>query len=133
MKVALVALALVLGVGLAACHQGHGLGGPDFAAPPDLEPPADLEPAPDLVPPPNCGKIIFCAFQCGTTNLTCLPGCFQNASPMAVQEAGALIACAAQSCLAGDGGAGGMFQIFQCLQTNCLMQLAGCQGLGIGG
>ena len=42
-----------------------------------------------------------------------------------------LFACAAQSCLAGDMGAGGMFQILQCLQDKCPMQLDACHGLGI--
>lgn len=127
----LVAAALLV---VAACHQGNGLGLPDLQAPPDLAPPADLSPAPDLLPPKTCGEIVGCAIMCGTSNLTCLGGCFNGASPQAIQEAGALVLCAGQNCL-GDGGVGGggMFGIFQCLSDKCPMQLSGCEGLGIGG
>lgn len=129
--VGLVAAALLLA---AACHEGNGLGGPDLAPPVDLAPPSDLLPPPDLVPPPNCGQIVGCAIMCGTSNLTCLGGCFQNAPPQAIQEAGALVLCAGQNCL-GDGGVGGgnMLGIFQCLADKCPMQLSGCEGLGLGG
>lgn len=114
----------------AACQQGNGLGGPDLTPPPDLAPAADLTPAPDLLPPPNCGQIVACALECGAQGLSCLLGCGQNASPQAIAEAGALVACAAQNCLAADGGAGTL-QIFQCLTQKCPTQLAGCEGLGL--
>ncbi len=124
----LLAAALVV----AACHEGNGLGGPDFAIPPDLAPPADLLPPADLTPPLTCGQIVGCALMCGTSNLTCLGGCFNGASPQAIQQAGALVLCAGQNCL-GDGGisGGGQFGIFQCLQQKCPSQLSGCQGLGL--
>jgi hypothetical protein len=116
---------------LAACSQGNGLGAGDLSEPLDLQEP-DLLTPPDMVPPPTCGKIVFCAFQCGTTNLQCVLGCGTSAPPAEVTAALSLIACAAQSCLAGDMGAGGMLQILQCLQMSCPMQLDACHGLGIG-
>jgi hypothetical protein len=62
-------------------------------------------------------------------NLSCLPGCIQNAPPAAQQQAIALGLCAAQSCLQNDGGS--MLQIFQCLTQSCPTQLAACGGLGL--
>jgi hypothetical protein len=124
------ALVLVAALLVAGCHQGNGLSAGDLSTPEDMTTPPDLQPPPDMVPPPNCGKIAFCAITCGTQNLTCLGGCFQNAPPMALQEAGTLVACAAQNCLQADGG---MLQLFQCLSDKCPMQLAGCEGLGLGG
>jgi hypothetical protein len=124
-------LCLAAGTQVAACSQGNDLGAGDLSEPPDLEEP-DLLPPPDMVPPPTCGKIVFCAFMCGTTNLQCVLGCGTSAPPAEVTAALSLIGCAAQNCLAGDMGAGGMLQILQCLQTNCPMQLNACHGLGIG-
>jgi len=121
MRMALVALAVVL----AACHQGNGLGGPPVEDMAQIE---DLTPPPDLLPGPTCGKIVACVLGCGMMNLLCLPGCVQNAPPMAQQQAFTLVACAAQNCL--QGGAGGnMFQIFQCLAQKCPTEVQGCQGL----
>jgi len=115
---------------LAACSQGNGLGEADLAPPADLQEP-DLLPPVDMVPPPNCGKIVFCAFMCGTTNLQCVLGCGTSAPPAEVTAALSLFACAAQNCLAADMGAGGgQLQILQCLQDKCPMQLDACHGLG---
>ncbi|MGZ3427506.1 MAG: hypothetical protein ACXVCV_12695 [Polyangia bacterium] len=149
--VAMAAMASALGGGVMGCHEGNGLGAGDMLEGVDLLPPADLELPPDLVPPPNCGKIVFCALGClGTGGLTggggasggdmsganpigCVLGCGQNAPAAEVTAALSLIGCAAQNCLAADGGAGGQLAIFQCLQMSCPMQLAGCKGLGFGG
>jgi hypothetical protein len=146
------AIAAALGGGV-GCNEGNGLGAGDMTQV-DLLPPADLVPPVDLVPPPNCGKIVFCALGClggggipgvggggassdmsGANAIGCVLGCGQNAPPAEVTSALTLIACAAQSCLAADGGAsgGGQLGILQCLQTQCPMQLAACKGLGIGG
>jgi len=78
----------------------------------------------------TCGQVVSCTVQCGLTNLTCDQMCVQGASPTALQQAGTLVLCAAQSCLLGqpDGG-GGMAAIFQCLPQNCGTQVAGCDGL----
>jgi hypothetical protein len=149
--VAMAAMASALGGGMVGCHEGNGLGAGDMTEGPDLLPPADLMPPPDLVPPPNCGKIVFCALGClgtgvggigggagggdmsGANPIGCVLGCGQNAPPAEVTAALSLIGCAAQNCLAADGGAGGQLAIFQCLQMSCPMQLAGCKGLGFGG
>lgn len=153
--VATAAMATALGGGVVGCHEGNGLQAGDMTEGPDLMPPADLELPPDLVPPPNCGKIVFCALGClggggipgvggggggassdmGANPIGCVLGCGQNAPPTEVTAALSLIACAAQGCLAADGGAGGGGQlgVLQCLQMKCPMQLAACKGLGFGG
>jgi hypothetical protein len=147
-----LAMATALGGGV-GCHEGNGLGAADMVAGPDMVPPADMVPPVDMVPPPNCGKIVFCALGClgggiipggggtaggdmsGANPIGCVLGCGQNAPPAEVTAALSLIACAAQSCLATDGGsgAGGQLGLFQCLQNSCPTQLTGCKGLGIGG
>ncbi|HEX6838003.1 MAG TPA: hypothetical protein VF334_15605 [Polyangia bacterium] len=144
------AMASALG-GSIGCHEGNGLGAGDMTEV-DLLPPPDLEPAPDLIPPPNCGKIVFCALGClggggiglpgtgggggdmsGANPIGCVLGCGTNAPPAEVTAALSLIACAAQNCLAADGGAGGGGQlgILQCLQMSCPSQLNACHGIGI--
>ena len=143
------AMATALGGGM-GCHEGNGLGAADMTEV-DLLPPPDLVPPVDMVPPPNCGKIVFCALGClgggglglpgtggggggdmsGANPLGCVLGCGQNAPPAEVQAALGLILCAAQSCLAADGGSSGTLGIFQCLQMSCPMQLQACHGLGI--
>ncbi|MDB4968585.1 MAG: hypothetical protein JWN44_4274 [Myxococcales bacterium] len=125
------ALLLATVIAVAGCHQGNGLGAGDLSEPVDLSEP-DLLPPVDMVPPPTCGKIVFCAFMCGTTNLTCVLGCGQSAPAAEVGAALSLVGCAAQNCLASDMGAGGMLQILQCLQDKCPMQLNACSGIGIG-
>ncbi len=147
------AMATALG-GAVGCQEGNGLGGADMTEV-DLLPPADLVPTPDLVPPPNCGKIVFCAISClggggiglpgtggggagdmsGANALGCVLGCGQNAPAAEVTAALSLMLCAAQSCLAADGGAGGggTLGILTCLQTSCPSQLSACHGLGLGG
>jgi hypothetical protein len=131
------ALLFTITLALCGCTQGNGLGG--APPPPDLLGPVDMVPPPDLVPPKTCGKIVGCALMCigsggldaGLGNAGCVLGCGQGAPPAEVGAALSLIACAAQNCL--SGGTGNQLQIFQCLLTSCPMQLAGCQGLGIGG
>jgi hypothetical protein len=128
---------LVAALAVVGCHQGNGLGGPP--PPPDLLGPVDMVPPPDLVPPTTCGKIVSCALMCigsggldaGLGNAGCVLGCGTGAPPAEVGAALSLIACAAQNCLA--GGTGNQLQIFQCLLTSCPTQLAGCNGLGLGG
>lgn len=144
------AMAAALGGGV-GCHEGNGLGAADMSSV-DLLPPADLLTPPDLVPPPNCGKIVFCALGClggggiglpggtgggggdmsGANPIGCVLGCGQNAPPAEVTAALGLIVCAAQSCLAADGGSSGTLGILQCLQMSCPTQLMACHGLGLG-
>ena len=137
---------VVAALALAGCHQGNGLGQGDLSPPADLLPAPDLTPPPDMVPPPTCGKIVFCALQClggaglggggaadaGVANLGCVLGCGQNAPPAQVTAALTLVGCAAQNCLQ-NGAGGNQLQIFMCLSMKCSTQLAGCQGIGIGG
>jgi hypothetical protein len=144
------AIATALGGGV-GCHEGNGLGAADMTEV-DLLPPADLVPPVDLTPPPNCGKIVFCALGClggggipgigggggggdmsGANPIGCVLGCGQNAPPAEVGAALSLIGCAAQNCLAADGGTSGQLGIFMCLQQSCPMQLAACHGLGFSG
>lgn len=106
----------------AACNQGNGLS----------ITPADMAPTPDLAGR-SCGEIVRCALTCGTQDPTCLVGCGQGASTESVTQAGALVVCAAQNCLSGDGGTAGMLQIFTCLSRQCSTQLRGCEGLELGG
>jgi hypothetical protein len=133
---AAIVAALLLG---GACNQGGELANPiDFGAgaddlmsvaPPDLAGTADLA-------GPTCGHIVQCVIQCGLTDLTCDQTCFQGAQPEALQQAGALVLCAAQNCLQAqpDGGSG-MLGMIQCLLQNCGTEVADCQGLlgGFGG
>jgi len=133
---------LALALAAAGCNEGNELatGAFDFSQPSDGAnmTPADLAASDDLASAgKSCGQIVSCAIQCGTTNATCLGACFTGADPQGLLEAGALVACAAQSCLAGGGdggiggglGGGGTAGIFQCLIMNCQMQIAGCPGL----
>jgi hypothetical protein len=140
------AAALTIAIALAAvgCNEGNELatGAFDFATATGGDSGAIADAAADLstgdLAARDCGQIVSCVLQCGTTNLTCLPQCVQNADPMAVQQAGALTLCAATNCLnllGGDGGAGGggMAGIFQCLLSQCGSQVSMCQGLfGLG-
>jgi hypothetical protein len=144
------AMGLALGGG-SGCTEGNGLGAADMTEV-DMLPPADLRPPVDLLPPPNCGKIVFCALGClggggiggigggtgggdmsGANPIGCVLGCGQNAPPAEVGAALSLIGCAAQNCLAADGGTSGQLGIFMCLQQSCPMQLAACHGLGFSG
>jgi hypothetical protein len=111
------------------------------STPPTLKPtpPPDMTQRHDLAEPPDmsaesCGAIVSCLITMGTTNPT---SCFSNVGATGGGEAFALIACAAQHCLQGDGGAGlgglggggNQLGLLQCLSTNCQMQLSNCQGL----
>lgn len=127
---------LAFALAAAGCNEGNELatGAFDFSQPGDSGnlPQDDLSAAPVDMAAKSCGQIVTCAIQCGTTNATCIGMCFTGASPTGLLQAGALVACAAQNCLTGgDGGAagGGMAGVFQCLITNCQMQIAGCPGL----
>ena len=149
--VAACAMVTALGGGT-GCTEGNGLGAADMTPPVDMTPPPDLVPAPDLLPPPNCGQIVFCALGClgggigglgggggaaadmsGSNPISCVLGCGTGASSTDVTAALSLIVCAAQSCLAADGGTSGELGILQCLETSCSSQVLACHGLGIGG
>ncbi len=144
-------MATALGGGV-GCSEGNGLGGADMTPPVDMTPPPDLVPPPDLLPPPNCGQIVFCAIGClggsalggiggggsggdmsGSNPISCVLGCGSGASSTDVTAALSLIVCAAQNCLAADGGTSGTIGILQCLTTSCSSQVSACPGLGFSG
>ena len=78
----------------------------------------------------TCGDIVKCAIGCGLALGACQLMCFQGASPQGLQEAIALVQCAAQNCAAQlqpDGG--GQVGIFTCLATSCGTQVGNCSGL----
>jgi hypothetical protein len=133
-------VALLAALALSCNEEGHDelKNPPDEAMLVDLSETADLSSA-DLVPGITCGSIITCVItQCGATNLTCDQMCVAGAPSSAIVAASALIGCAAISCLAGDGGAGGLggglnLGLLLCLQNHCSMQIANCPGLFSGG
>ena len=116
----------------------------DMAATPvDLAEPIDLALSIDFArgqPPQDdlaeagksCGEIVQCLIGCGLMIGGCQLTCFQGASPSGLTEASALVACAAQKCLASrrDGGQG---NILVCIIGSCGNQVAMCQGFGFGG
>jgi hypothetical protein len=119
---------------LAGCSEGHD----DLSGTPDLAMAADAGETPDLsdfdLLGPSCGKIVICIFTCGVTDLTCDQTCVAGAQPAAIQQAGALTLCAAQNCLGGLGGDGGvnpnnMLAIIACLEQMCPKQINACQDL----
>jgi hypothetical protein len=133
------AVALLVGLGLAA-GCGRTEGGLQVATPPDMAKRAIADLAqPDLAQA-NCGQIVSCAITQAVSNPLGAAQCFQGASAMGQQEAGALFLCAVQHCLApGDGGVGlggggglgggNQLQLLQCLGMSCQAQLTACQGL----
>ncbi|MSP61836.1 MAG: hypothetical protein EXR72_16180 [Myxococcales bacterium] len=109
--------------------------GDDMAKPPppDLARPIDLAQSPDLAKPgKNCGQIMQCMIGCGAMLGACQAACFQGASPKGLQQAGALVACAAQKCFLAQGDMGGTNPIL-CLISKCGNEVAMCEGFGFGG
>jgi hypothetical protein len=104
---------------LAASPQDLASSREDMASPPDL-----------AMAGKTCGDIVKCAIGCGLQLGACQLMCFQGASPDGLQQAIALVQCAAQQCgaqLGADGG--GQTGIFTCLATSCGQEVANCQGL----
>lgn len=98
----------------------------DLATPPDFTVAAiDL-----AVPGKTCGQIVQCTIGCGLMLGACQLQCFQGASPEGQQEATALIACAAQNCVAGMHGDGGTGNLLLCIIQKCGTQAGNCKGLG---
>lgn len=118
---------------LGCSEEGPGMHAPDMTAQADLSTVRDLS-MPDLSTP-SCGQIILCVFQCGVTNITCDQGCVTNAQPQAIQEAGALVLCAAQNCLLTDGGVNpsDMLSLLSCIEQQCPNEVNGCEGLPFAG
>ncbi len=152
-----VAIAFVFGLALGCDEGGPYTGALDLSTQisGDLAqaPSADLSKV-DLLGP-DCGTLVKCSLGClagglgglgggggtggstggtSTDPITCLTMCGGGAQPAALQEAGALVLCAAQNCLSGltggdAGTGGGTLGALQCVAQACPSQVAACPGL----
>ena len=99
----------------------------------DAAPELDLGPSPDLsllpdLAPKSCGTIAVCLLGCGPSIGICQVSCVSGASPEALQQAGAIAACAARNCIAASDGGTDVNVAIVCLLSKCSREVANCEG-----